>query len=224
MKTFFLFSLSLILWSSAASPLSHGGGGTSEEERQLRRVATSCPGGNALFKCGNNKVIICHLTGSDSNPTNEICVNENAIQAHLKHGDSCGPCLSPSAEPSNMPSNKPSNAPSIAPSFIPSNAPSVAPSFIPCGGPCEDDGDLCTITSCDEVTNTCQTEPIACGESEACDAFTGLCQDIQNVVPCVAVIDEWNGRNYAREWETFRSEYPQRQFCLLVPSGAIQTL
>ena len=44
------------------------------------------------------------------------------------------------------------------------------------------------------------------------------------MVPCVAVIDEWNSRNYASEWASFRNQYPQRPFCLLVPNSGIQTL
>ncbi len=42
------------------------------------------------WKCGNNKVYICH--GSNNPHTN--CVNKNAVQAHLTHGDYLGPCTS----------------------------------------------------------------------------------------------------------------------------------
>jgi hypothetical protein len=37
-----------------------------------------------------NKVAICHRTGNGSYHT--IYVNENAVQAHLAHGDYLGPC------------------------------------------------------------------------------------------------------------------------------------
>jgi hypothetical protein len=36
--------------------------------------------------CGPNKVLICHKG------TETICVNKNALQAHLNHGDYLGPC------------------------------------------------------------------------------------------------------------------------------------
>ena len=54
--------------------------------------ATSYPGSNnvpASWLCHNNgkKVYICHNG-------NTICVNENAVQAHLNHGDFLGPCTS----------------------------------------------------------------------------------------------------------------------------------
>lgn len=54
----------------------------------------------------------------------------------------------------------------------------------PCNGPCPDDGDLCTINQCNVNTNQCETVGVACGIGETCDSFTGLCQDIQNLVPC----------------------------------------
>jgi len=90
-----------------------------------------------------------------------------------------------------------------------------------CEGPC-DDGNPCTIDFC--LNSICRTEPMACGIGQSCDPFSATCQDDENLVPCVAVIDEWDSRNYASEWASFRERFPTRPFCLLIPNGGIQTL
>jgi hypothetical protein len=39
-----------------------------------------------------DKVTICHRTGSQKNPFVTIRVSRNALAAHLRHGDTMGPC------------------------------------------------------------------------------------------------------------------------------------
>ena len=55
-------------------------------------------------RCGNknDKVIVCHKTGSSSNPTNDICISPNAVATHLSHGDNLGSCPTTFASSATM--------------------------------------------------------------------------------------------------------------------------
>ena len=54
--------------------------------------AVSPTGEAASAKQYEDKVTICHRTGSKKNPFRTIRVSRNALKAHLKHGDAVGPC------------------------------------------------------------------------------------------------------------------------------------
>jgi hypothetical protein len=51
-------------------------------------------GDSASAKQYEKKVTICHRTGSKKKPFHTIRVSQNAVKAHLKHGDALGPCPS----------------------------------------------------------------------------------------------------------------------------------
>jgi len=46
-------------------------------------------------RCGNknDKVSVCHATGSNNNPYTQICVSANAVQAQLANGGTLGACV-----------------------------------------------------------------------------------------------------------------------------------
>ena len=90
-----------------------------------------------------------------------------------------------------------------------------------------DDGDLCTIDSFDSVSNTCTFTEISCLPDFSCDPLDGVCKEDEELVPCIAVIDEDDqfiyppyGNNRTAAWLNFRNTWPSRPFCLLVPLGS----
>lgn len=44
-------------------------------------------------RCGDGKVLVCNKTGSAGNPSTQVCVAPNAVQAFVKKGDTVGPCV-----------------------------------------------------------------------------------------------------------------------------------
>ena len=112
-----------------------------------------------------------------------------------------------------------------------------------------DDGIDCTDDSWDAATEKCihtdncpsdqvcnlndrlcqpvVTDPCAgvtCPPGQACDPNTGNCEDTQQVVPCVGIIDEWS---YSQTkvntwWKEFRDAYPLRPLLSAQPVAQIR--
>src|SRR3954451_22957378 len=57
-------------------------------------LASTSSSSSAAYQYGK-KVTICHHTHSKKHPFVTITVSQHALKAHLKHGDTVGPCSSP---------------------------------------------------------------------------------------------------------------------------------
>lgn len=79
---------------------------------------------------------------------------------------------------------------------------------------------------CDPIDGTCKVDEldlcvnVTCNPEFSCDPFDGTCKRDNELVPCVAVIDEdssfGNGPEQQALWDEFRATYPSRPFCLLI--------
>jgi hypothetical protein len=55
-------------------------------------LGTAANGPSASAQQYQYKVTICHHTGSQTNPHRTITISSRALPAHLRHGDTVGPC------------------------------------------------------------------------------------------------------------------------------------
>lgn len=59
---------------------------------------------------------------------------------------------------------------------------------------------------------------VECQPPDICDPTSSTCKPLQQTIPCVAVIDEWDSLFDPNPlWVTFRTNYTTRPFCLLTP-------
>ncbi|XZF12514.1 hypothetical protein ACTHGU_12035 [Chitinophagaceae bacterium MMS25-I14] len=56
------------------------------------------------YRCGNDdkKVLVCHIPPGNPDNAHEICIGEEAVPAHLDHGDKLGSCVSTPPPPTPL--------------------------------------------------------------------------------------------------------------------------
>lgn len=141
------------------------------------------------------KVTICHVPPGNPGNFHTITVNDNALQAHLGHGDLVGAC---SAHCSRLCDD--GNACTIDACDANEQCKVTHPP-VNCddGNACTtdtcnpvsgcssaqrvcSDANLCTVDSCDPLTGNCVFPEVACAPGETCNPANGNCEN--NVDEC----------------------------------------
>ncbi|HWN43325.1 MAG TPA: calcium-binding EGF-like domain-containing protein [Thermoanaerobaculia bacterium] len=138
---------------------------------------------------GNAKVQVCHIPPGNPASFHTITISENALQAHLGHGDLAGACFAHcdtlcsdgnactidacDASERCISTRPPVNCDDGSLCTIDSCNPATGCSSVPkiCM-----DSDNCTVNSCDPLTGSCVAPPVACPVGQNCNPADGECQ------------------------------------------------
>lgn len=156
------------------------------------------------------KVQICHVPPGNPANFHTITVSENALQAHLGHGDLLGSCFSHCDQlcddgnactvdacdatehcavvhpPVNCDDGNLCTTDTCDPAAGCSSAPRLCL-----------DSDLCTVDSCDPLTGDCVFPPTACPADQTCNPANGNCEgDACTPNPCQNGTCQASGSGY----------------------------
>lgn len=149
---------------------------------------------------GNAKVQVCHIPPGNPSNFHTITISENALQAHMGHGDFAGPCSAHCSQLCNdgnpctidacdaneqcVANHPPVNCDDGNRCTVDSCNPASGCSSVPktCA-----DGNLCTVDSCDPLTGQCVFPASTCPAGQSCDPGNGNCvgNDPCTPNPCV---------------------------------------
>lgn len=137
---------------------------------------------------GGAKVKVCHIPPGNPSNFHTITISENALQAHLGHGDLPGTCfahcdtLCSDGNPCTIDAcdaneqcktaHPPVNCSDSNPCTIDSC--DSASGCVNAPKSCVD-GSLCTLDACDPVTGSCVFPAIACPTGQSCNPANGAC-------------------------------------------------
>ena len=138
---------------------------------------------------GNAKVQVCHIPPGNPSNFHTITISENALQAHLAHGDIAGTCfahcdtLCSDGNPCTVDAcdaNEQCLTTHPAVNCDDSN-PCTVDSCNPASG-CVNtpktcvDNNLCTVDACDPLTGSCVFPAVTCPTGQTCSPADGSCQ------------------------------------------------
>lgn len=148
---------------------------------------------------GDAKVQVCHVPPGNPANFHTITISENALQAHLGHGDLAGACFAhcdtlcsdgnactidacdaserciSTHPPVNCDDSKLCTTDSCDPATGCAN---VAKTCL--------DNNLCTVDACDPVTGSCVAPPVFCPAGQSCNPANGNCAAPAD--PCTGVV------------------------------------
>ena len=149
-------------------------------------------------------VKVCHVPPGNPSNFHTITISDNALQAHLGHGDLLGSCFehcdqlcddgnactvdacdatehcAATHPPVNCDDSNLCTVDSCDPASGCANTPKV----------CQD-ADLCSVDACDPLTGNCAFPPVACPAGQTCNPGNGQCEsanfcaDKPDGTPCV---------------------------------------
>ncbi len=135
------------------------------------------------------KVTICHVPPGNPSNFHTITISDNALPAHLGHGDLVGACSANCGQlcddgnactidacdagghcaathpPVNCNDSNACTTDSCNPATGCASAPKTCV-----------DGNLCTVDSCDPITGNCVFPPVACPIDQTCNPANGNCE------------------------------------------------
>lgn len=138
---------------------------------------------------GNNKVQVCHIPPGNPANFHTITISENALQAHLGHGDLAGACFAHcdtlcsdgnactidacDASEHCVSTHPPVNCNDSTLCTIDSCDPATGCANVPkiCL-----DADNCTVDACDPMTGNCVAPPVVCPDGQSCNPANGSCE------------------------------------------------